>query len=360
MSQSSMSEQIKELASAGLPIQIHKGTRTVHREPEAITPHTVGSDLWYSRWSHNAFRNYPITSKSFGIRFLAEAAHGVPAFVVGIGPSLDESIKELKQAKGRSLIISTDAALRALLANGIEPDLVISYDCKDDQNRLWQGVTQPIPALFNSCAHPNSIQSWPGPILFYNQYHGADELCSRILPDVLPNLGQIPSGGTVGTMAALAAHAMGCDPICAVGMDFCFKQVGDKWRYRAQDYAWVAGSNRAAGLPDGWEPTEIKELYDNDERVERSFAAKGDEGKEFKSDPELTFYLESFVDILPHFKVPLVNCSPDGMIPAKLFPVMTVDQAVSLYCKSELQGGRSVIKYLSRIAPNPRRDLVNA
>ena len=34
-----------------------------------------------------------------------------------------------------------------------------------------------------------------------------------------------------------------------------------------------------AGVPDFWEPTEIKELYDNDERLSRSFMVKGDDGK---------------------------------------------------------------------------------
>lgn len=367
MSQSSVAEQVSELASAGFPV--HKGTR-IPPPAGKISPEQFGSDLWFSRWTKNAFRNYPVASRCLGARFLHEACHGMPAFVVGVGPSLDESIKDLKRACNRSLIISTDAALRALLANGIVPDLVVSFDCKDDQKRLWQDIPPgfKIPALINSCAHPDTIASWPGPILLYNQYHEQDDLCKRILPIVFPELGQLPSSGTVGNMATLAAHLMGCDPICCVGMDFCFQKAAGPvlaWRYRAQDYKWA--TQRGPGIPDGWEKTEIKELYDNNERLERSFSAKDADGVEYKSDPELSFYFESFRDLMPHFKVPVVNCTPNGRLPklktdmqgATLpggFPSMTVAAAVEKYCKPvDYQGGRHVIRHLAEIAPDPRK-----
>lgn len=361
MSQSSVAEQVKELASAGFPVS--RGARTIARDGK-IGAEQYGSDLWFSRWSLNAFRNYPIVSKCFGIRFLADSCHGMPAFVVGVGPSLDAQIKDLKLAKNRALVISTDAALRALLATGVTPDLVLSYDCKNDQKRLWSDVPKDllqIPCLFNSTSHPDSIAAWPGPILFFNQYHTQDDLCHRILPTVFPELGQIPSAGTVGTMAILAAHAMGCAPICAVGMDFCYKDS----QYRAQDYKFAPSP--APGIPEGWALTEIKELYDNQERVDRSFIVKGEDGREFRTDPELTFYLKSFKDLMPHFKIPLVNCSPDGMIPSSgaekmeggpevihLYEKLSVSEAIGKFCKSEYQQGRTVLKHLAKIAPDPR------
>ncbi len=369
MSQSSVEEQIKDLQSAGFPVR--RGTRIDSKDH--IDPKNkpqFGSQLWLSRWSRNVFRNYPIVSKAFGARFLHEACHAMPCFVVGVAPSLDEHIAELKAAKNRSIIISTDAALRALLANGITPDLVISYDCQDEQKRLWETVKQAPPCLFNSCTHPDSIASWPGPVLFYNQFHTQDELCKSILPTVLPELGQIPSGGTVGNMAVLAAHLMGCNPICLVGMDYCYKAIDSiegrapSWRYRAQDYRFE--TNREAGIPDGWVKTEIKELYDNDDRMSRSFIVK-DDGKEYRSDPELVFYLESFKELIPAFNVPVVNCSPDGLIPHVLsydlngektpFTIekMTASKAIEKYCIKEFQGGRSVLKHLANIIPDPRK-----
>lgn len=363
-----MQEQVKELAAAGFPVS--QGTRGPAREGE-FDAIQFGSDIWLSRWSNNVFRNYPILSKCLGARWLYECCHGMPAFVVGVGPSLDESIKDLKDAKGRAVIVGTDAALRALLANDIIPDLVLSYDCKDNQKQLWQdiGTPPPIPGLLNSCTHPSTIASWPGPILFFNQYHTQDDLCHRILPDVLPHLGQIPSAGTVGTMAVLAAHLMGCDPICAVGMDFCYRATlneGVEWRYRAKDYYCIAEG--WPGVPPHWEPTEIKSLYDNKERVDRSRIVKGEDGAEFRTDSELTHYLDSFKSLMPHFKVPLVNCSPDGMIPTSViqktidgidmqyaYEKRTVSEAIGKYCKKVYQGGSTILPHLVKIAPDPRQ-----
>ncbi len=380
MSQSSVEEQIKDLQSAGFPVR--RGTRIDPKDHTDTTKNKpeFGSQLWLSRWSRNVFRNYPIVSKAFGARFLHEACHAMPCFVVGVAPSLDGQIAELKAAKNRAVIISTDAALRALLANGITPDLVISYDCQDEQKRLWETVKEAPPCLFNSCTHPDSIASWPGPVLFYNQFHTQDELCKSILPNVLPELGQIPSGGTVGNMAVLAAHLMGCNPICLVGMDFCYAPVesiqgrAPSWRYRAQDYRFVekdqpdpGQSAVALGTPARWVKTEIKELYDNDERMSRSFIVKGDNGKEYRSDPELVFYLESFKELIPAFNVPVVNCSPDGLIPSTLLydrdgikvmvgiEKMTASEAIGKYCVKEFQGGRSVLKHLANIIPDPRK-----
>jgi hypothetical protein len=369
MSLSSVAEQVQELQETGFPVR--QGTRITdeNKESGTLTPAKFGSDLWFSRWTRNVFKNYPILSRARGARFLAEACNGLPAFVVGVGPSLDDEIKELKIIKRRAIVIAVDAALRPLLANGITPDLVISYDCKDDQNRLWRDLPPgvKIPALLNSCTHPNTIASWPGPVLFFNQYHTQDDLCFKILPDVLPELGQIPSGGTVGNMAALVAHLMGCTPVCLVGFDFCYQPIqGDVvgYRYRAQDYKYVV--NRGEGVPPGWEKTEIKELYDNDERLSRTFSVKGKDGKDFKSDPELSFYLESFNYIMPHFKVPVVNCTPNGMIPQSLttvidgteiktdVPTMTLMEAAEKYCKTEYQPGRTVLPYLDVIVPDPR------
>jgi hypothetical protein len=177
----------------------------------------------------------------------------------------------------------------------------------------------------------------------------------------------------VGNMAALVAHLMGCTPVCLVGFDFCYqpgKEDVIAYRYRAQDYKYVL--DHGAGVGPGWEKTEIKELYDNDERLSRTFAVKGKDGKEFKTDPELNFYLESFSYIMPHFKVPVVNCTPDGMIPATVtassetgdviteVPTMTFMQAAEKYCKTEYQEGRFILPFLSKIIPDPREQETSA
>ncbi|QOR55529.1 MAG: hypothetical protein UMS36scaffold28_19 [Phage 59_13] len=357
MSQSSIEMQVKELADAGMTVRT--GAR-IHRSSEAA-PSTLSElgEAWLIRWARNACRNYPVVMKGVGIKYLFDAAGKIPAFVVGIGPSLDQAIDGLKLARGRAVILSTDAALRALLANGIKPDLVISYDAQDIQSKLWESVSEKqIPCLFSSCSHPSSIASWPGPVLFYNQWHQQDELSKTLLPGIFPHIGQIASGATVGNMALMAATIIGCDPVCAVGMDFCYAEdAKGVMRYRAKDYRWK--TDRGIGLPDGWEPTEIAALYDNAKRLARSKVITVG-GRTFTTDPELEMYLDVFERVLPHFKVPVVNCSPDGMIPHSLFPPMKLMDAVEKYCVTHLGPGRTVLPHLYKILEDPRKNEAGA
>ncbi|MCC5853789.1 MAG: motility associated factor glycosyltransferase family protein [Alkalimonas sp.] len=55
----------------------------------------------------------------------------LPVFVVGNGPSLDDSIDTLKQYQGRAIIISCGTALRSLHKHGIQPD----FHAEVEQNR---------------------------------------------------------------------------------------------------------------------------------------------------------------------------------------------------------------------------------
>jgi hypothetical protein len=241
------------------------------------------------------------------------------------------------------VIIATDAAFRPLLANGIEPNLVLSFDCKPEQSLLWDDVpAHRVPILFDTCAHPDTIASWKGPVLFYNHFHQADELSKLILPHVFPDVGQLPSGGTVGNVAVLLSKYLGCEPALLVGMDFCYAPTEDGgWRYRAQDYRFEAGA---------WRPAEVKTLYDNAERVGRAYKREI-RGKEYLVDPELAFYYDTICGFLTHFKVKAVNCSVSGAL-NDVCETLPVADAIRRYCRGPIDLTR-----LAAIAewPDPRR-----
>ncbi len=324
MSQSSLERDLK---SAGIPVQ-----RGVKVRPTEVgdTLKKQASDIWLYRWAKNSYRNYPLVMQSKGVAHLLDSAKGLPAFIVGVGPSLDQSIGALKAAQGRSIIISTDAAFRALLANGIKPDIVVTLDCKPEQGLLWADVhPHDIPILFNTCSHPDAIASWKGPVLFYNQFHQSDELSKLILGHVFSHIGQIPSGGTVGNMALLVTKALGCSPAIAVGMDFCYQAAGDGWRYRARDYKWSQDTGE-------WIPDEIKTLYNNDERVVRSNVREF-KGSSYRMDPELAWYLEVLLGLIPHFKIETINTSPAGAL-KDVVATMPIEAAIERFCPKQATG----------------------
>jgi hypothetical protein len=303
----------------------------------------LASGVWVHRWARNACQNYQTVMAGEGIRFLNDACLGLPAFVCGVGPSLDDIIPELKQAEKRAILIATDAAFRPLLANQIRPDLVISFDCKAEQSTLWESAPDHgIPALFDSCAHPSAYRSWKGPVLFYNHWHQQDQFSANLLPYIFPNIGQLPSAGTVGNMGLLAARLMGCNPVYAVGMDFCYRQIEGGWRYRAIDYRIVND-----GEGQHWRETENKVLYNNDERVARTFDLEVG-GKKFKTDPELSHYYEACIRVCKEYKVNLMNVSPGSML-ADQVPFSTLESALDTYARFPIMGGRHILPFLDKI-----------
>lgn len=321
----------EEMEKAGLPVK--RGVRQFHSEDKKDV-RAVASDMWVHRWAKHAAINYPIVSKALGVKDFEDCATGLPVFCVGIGPSLDDNISDLKTARGRALIFSTDAALKPLLAHDIIPHVVMTFDCGEHQKTLFETVPKTFHDdmfLFaNSCTHPDTIQAWSGPKAFFNQYHQRDEFIAKLLPYIYPNVGQLPSAGTVGNMLVILSWFFGCTKIHLVGMDLSYKQVGETWQYRCTDYA----------MDRGWVPKENRLLYDNDLRLAKMFEEEID-GEKFKVDPELKMYRESLVGICNHFRIAPINCS-EGVL-NKFFEHRSIGDSIMLNCRSEIPKHRTIL-----------------
>lgn len=326
----------EEMEKAGLPVK--RGVRQFHVEDKK-NPRAVASGMWVHRWARQAAMNYEVVSSAVGIKDFEDCAIGIPVFCVGIGPSLDDNIKELKTAVGRALIFSSDAALKPLLANGIIPQVVMSFDCGEYQKLLFEGVPleiqQKIFLALNSCTNPDTIKSWRGPKFFFNQYHQQDEFIAKLLPYIFPNIGSLPSAGTVGNMLIIMAHFFGMTDIHLVGMDLCYgygERVSKQgWQYRATDYSFEEG---------GWKPKENRILYDNDSRVIRSFDEEID-GVKFRTDPELKLYRESILGICKALKINPIDCSK-GIL-NKFFTSMSIGEAIMLNCRGQIPKFRTIL-----------------
>jgi hypothetical protein len=351
MSQSStITQQVKELENAGFPVRT--GTRSFRSEKGGAD--IKATDSWLHRWAKHSAQNYALISGSRGVRFLRGSCEGMPAVVIGIGPSLDLHFDVLKALKNRAVLISTDAAYSPLMANGVVPDLVISFDCKKEQSSLWEGMPTKVPMAFDSCAHPDVIASWDGPKLFFNHWHTTDEFSEKLLPYIYPHLGQIPSAGTVGNMALQLAMVLGCKKIASVGMDLCYAKQGDGWAYRCRGYKWENGQAK---------PTDLIPLYDNSERVSRSFlkpmgtVADPDkkmieQSKElgYRTDPELAIYAKSFLNIVQAFKeLELTHCSTWNIFGNDV-KSGKLDEWAEQNCKKAFEQGRTVLWHLDHIA----------
>ena len=79
-------------------------------------------------WLQNYLQNVPALINSPPIDLLKDQFKGIPAIIVGAGPSLEKSAHLLKKVKGRALLIAAISAYRPLLKFGVIPDLVISAE----------------------------------------------------------------------------------------------------------------------------------------------------------------------------------------------------------------------------------------
>lgn len=74
--------------------------------------------------------------------------HGVPAFIVAAGPSLDASIEYLKQWKDHGIIFSAGTTLQALIKAGIMPDYHVELENVATTHKVCMHILEQRPELF--------------------------------------------------------------------------------------------------------------------------------------------------------------------------------------------------------------------
>ena len=146
-------------------------------------------------------------------------ATDVPAFIVGSGPSFDQSVETIKEFRDRALLISCGTALETLLAHGITPDIhtalenvpeaydVLARCAKSHDIRgivmIGSTTIDPrIPSLFDTMILVNrgGVSSFP---LFFL---GDDTILRNITP-------------MVSNLALAFAREAGCRRIFLFGID---------------------------------------------------------------------------------------------------------------------------------------------
>ena len=142
------------------------------------------------------------------------ALEGIPANIIGAGPSIDHTGPLIAQSPG--IVISADSALHRLQQLGLQPDFIVSTDAfKTPENCLPESHTAR-RVILSSISPPN----WTLP-----QY-GTETLFitgRQITEDWIATLGLAPtpfaSTESCGSTALELARFLGCSPIHLFGID---------------------------------------------------------------------------------------------------------------------------------------------
>jgi hypothetical protein len=176
------------------------------------------------QWIENYMANQDTIAGGYGVSSLVKTLKGVPAMIVGSGPTLDWNIKQLVDLQGRICIIACDSAMKALLDHGVKPDLVMTTDSKARVAEFLSGVdTSGLNFIVDTFAHPDTVAAIDGKIYWYNTHPVSDCPFTGALNQWTGYIGNLGTGGCVATTAWwFATRLLKADPDVLVGMPEAF------------------------------------------------------------------------------------------------------------------------------------------
>lgn len=170
-------------------------------------------------WIENIVLNLEKVLKSYSFGLLKGVGNGIPAVIVGSGPSLEMEIDWLKKLKNRVIIIAAGSSVQGLLYHGIEPDLIVSMDPSDANYKVFEKLNiNHIPFLFiPTIRHTILDRDWKYLLHAYLE----DDLISKYFMgfDFDPIF---KTTATVTGTAIQAAVYLQCSEVIFVGQDFSY------------------------------------------------------------------------------------------------------------------------------------------
>ncbi len=248
------------------------------------TTRKVGPDFF-----HNRLDNLSLLRHLHGLEPLENLFAGKPAVLVAAGPSLDQSLAELKKIVGRCILFAVDSALVPLLAADIVPDFVTSIDYLDlNFEKLVPFIQQqwPFSLVCTPKVTPLILKRFSAERYFIAHQKDRPQ---EWLNDVLGIKTMVPASFSVAHLSLGLAILMGADPIFLVGQDLGYTNV-------VADHA--AGTViMKSGLPTD------KEIY----------YVKGINGEQVATDRGLMSLQHKFTEILRDYPGRCFNSSAAGV-----------------------------------------------
>ncbi len=167
-------------------------------------------DKWYENRIVNA-KKESVNAKSLIGKFM-----GIPALLVGAGPSLQSQLETIKSLQGKAVIIAASTAVEILLSHGITPTFMIAIDQDPvSSGGLHENLEADVPLVFDGQVAQNSL-NYKGKKfqmqLNVNRYTGM----------LAPDLPVFESGPSVANVAMDFLYKLGCSPILMCGVDLSY------------------------------------------------------------------------------------------------------------------------------------------
>lgn len=176
-------------------------------------------------WNKNIFLNRRAIAAAGTMKSIWDVHPPEAIVLAGAGPSLAESVADLKKFRARYVLIAADTALVPLARAGINPDFVFSADPQWLNHYFAQtAAVRPVWVMDPVVcpAIPRQAQAVGAPTLFWNNVFLADTKFRR------EDRGDVAHGGSVSTNAFdvavqwLYGRSAGVGRLILVGQDLSF------------------------------------------------------------------------------------------------------------------------------------------
>lgn len=246
----------------------------------------------------------------------AEHIQDIPAIIVSAGPSLDKNIEHLKKAVGKSVIISVDTAIKPLLEKGIFPDMVVTVDGHKPVSVFAHSRFSNIPVIASQYSNNKLWTIHNGRRFYFSELDSyMSYLYGKIRNEVmLPT----ETGGSVANNAFSAAQLMGFRKIILVGQDLAYP---GKKSYASASYS-----------------ADIKKIENDKEffEVEDIF------GGTVLTEGNMNLYRKWFESQIDRYEELEVIDATEGGAKIAGTRIMTLDEAINVYCKYEIHAGKMI------------------
>jgi len=236
------------------PAPVAKALRVARRAIDAATMNAKAREDNAWRYVLNTLRNVEHIVKGPDPARLRGQFAGVPAIVIGAGPSLDGAMDALRTVGGRALLVAADTAWRPLVAAGIEPHLVVATDPSDTNGRHLRGVggAGDTWLLAEGSVDPEALRALRGRV-------GVFRIAGHHPWPWLQGLGftrdVVKAWGSVLTSAYDIAITAGCHPVIFAGADLSFTERRPYCRGTTMEEDWARHTARGASLRRVWADT---------------------------------------------------------------------------------------------------------
>jgi|SRR5208282_59409 len=197
----------------------------------------IESEAHSKQYSYNGGANWQRIYDEFqkadmSISALPSCA-GLPALIIGSGPSLDDCLPFIKDFRG--IIMASPSQLDVLEKWGIKPTYVVAVDSTDnvvDEQLGYDRDYGGLLLLTHPGISPRVLDAWKGRKRYFRLIHGDpfDEARFPWIDSAFPVM------GSVNNMEVLIANYFGCSPILLTGVDYRYGEDGRErcqgWRRR--------------------------------------------------------------------------------------------------------------------------------